>query len=1718
MHRNLFEKERITAILLALCLLPFAPMYTDVFAEETVTPFLSYHFADMQNVPTSFECNAINGHSVNPRLEITNDAGVNVLKWVQSERNANNISNSYINIPFDNNINARYPITVEYSAKFDENQKIDHTFSLVGKTADGEDVKIKYGVSKWAVHYSVKFQVANVLKDDGNTIDCYNAESRIKYNGELISGEKYYVHKYVINADGTYDYYIKEDTPYARWEKPYGDNTLIISYEGAREMPAVVTGLYSRAGYFNGNTNNFTDAEKADMAKDASMYCRYINVKPYAPSGLLHEDFRKSFSLPEGITHGALSGHSVNSSVSIAEDNGEKVLKWSKTERAENKLSESCLNIPFACSKKAEYPLTVEYSAKFDDKETLGHIFSLVGKTSNGDDVTIQYGIFKWAVHYSVKYQVSGLKKADGGELDYFDPQTQLKYNGELISADKYYVHKYIINADGTYEYYLKEDVQNAEWEKPYGDDILTVTYNGNMKAMPTIISGLYSQTGFFNGNANNFTESEQEIMAQPAVDYIKYIHVYNPTVLYASPDGDDFANGTLTSPLSLTGALNRVNEQQIETAIPATIFLRGGNYCIEETLLINSGMNGLKIAAYADEKVNILGQYPISADKISIADAEDLNGRLPQNLLGKILKIDLSDVPTGYIDFEADYENSKKGSVGDAFKVGDEFKKENVFHSELVDGGNVQTLARWPDEEWAYMGKVLSETETEAVFVTDNQLNWDTNAKDIKIVNFRNMEYNCLPGSISEINSENNTVKITQISSGLFNENSRYYFYNVPEEISMRGEYYIDYADKTAYYYPQNSSNVNIAFTILPKGIIRIAANTKDITIDGINFSGTRGTAIYAENSKNINVKGCKITNTGDCGILMNNCTDCDVTSCIFDEIGNTSVFVGGGNRAALISGNNTITDCRFTNGARISHTSEPFVYVAGAGANVAHNYFYNHMASALMFNGNNHVIENNIFDNVVNNTQDLGAIYAGQNVTYWGNVIRNNIFKNIRTYFRDERFGAAHAVYIDDTMPGTTIENNLFYNCTQPISIGGGIGNTVKGNLIYDCYDGGGYGYRSTIEDWQNKDGVSWYRVQSLQKSDGYDEEKWYNSYPEFKELVEDMENGNSETLSEFVSGTSSIKGITIPESHKVKHAVIKDNLIICGKTKNGGNGNLSMRTAFTLGDKVRYMVYGLWELVENGTYAVYKVTPSGEYCNNYVSSNLSAVTITDGKKITIDDSLYSGSFQDDGHKNGYLNNEGIGGTFTEEKFTPPDVSKAGTLTVDVSDIDGNACGTYVPQKNRRSYAASSKIFADDFENELSGVFDISGNATLQNGNLKISFGSAVLTPPETLIGDTAVGITLDGIAKIQLSDGTNTMEFTEKADGETLEYLIKDGTITKYTASKTKREQNEVKSCALTGIKNITISGIGTNVDYVAVCEYESTGLEDAEFISGFSDAFTGAAVQSYSDNLFTYNMYSGSGEYFVNDNGNKAIKMEQKEDSHSGGVFEIFVNPTMLKGNVLTIDFSIKSDGGMDSVKGYGFNSDKDEDILAAFTVSCDTSGNILHNGTIIADFAELANDYVRLRILLSGENVYVYRKNSNGEYELKSTAAEVVLPEYFDRLEFKCKSSAGSSFLIDDTAIYKQSAILPKTSNGELLYSLSDAVGAVKFTPWYIPGHNGTSSAAVYGKDGKLLSTVLSDYLPQTDVTVNLPEDYSGYTIKHFTWENQKPINECIILK
>lgn len=291
-----------------------------------------------------------------------------------------------------------------------------------------------------------------------------------------------------------------------------------------------------------------------------------------------------------------------------------------------------------------------------------------------------------------------------------------------------------------------------------------------------------------------------------------------------------------------------------------------------------------------------------------------------------------------------------------------------------------------------------------------------------------------------------------------------------------------------------------------------------------------------------------------------------------------------------------------------------------------------------------------------------------------------------------------------------------------------------------------------------------------------------------------------------------------------------------------------------------------------------------------------------------------------------------------------------------------------------------------------------------------------------------------------------------------------------------------------------------------------------MEDAEFISGFSDAFTGAAVQSYSDNLFTYNMYSGSGEYFVNDNGNKAIKMEQKEDSQSGGVFEIFVNPTMLKGNVLTIDFSVKSNGGMDSVKGYGFNSDKDEDILAAFTVSCDTSGNLLHNGTIIADFAELANDYVRLRILLSGENVYVYRKNSNGEYELKSTAAEVVLPEYFDRLEFKCKSSAGSSFLIDDTAIYKQSAILPKTSNGELLYSLSDAVGAVKFTPWYIPGHNGTSSAAVYGKDGKLLSTVLSDYLPQTDVTVNLPEDYSGYTIKHFTWENQKPINECIILK
>jgi hypothetical protein len=102
-----------------------------------------------------------------------------------------------------------------------------------------------------------------------------------------------------------------------------------------------------------------------------------------------------------------------------------------------------------------------------------------------------------------------------------------------------------------------------------------------------------------------------------------------------------------------------------------------------------------------------------------------------------------------------------------------------------------------------------------------------------------------------------------------------------------------------------------------------------------------------------------------------------------------------------------------------------------------------------AIMFSGNDHVMEFNEIHNVCLESNDAGAIYAGRDWTMRGTVIRHNYLHEITGF---ENRGCV-GVYLDDMFCGTEIYGNVFYKVTRAAFIGGGRDCLVENNIFVDC-----------------------------------------------------------------------------------------------------------------------------------------------------------------------------------------------------------------------------------------------------------------------------------------------------------------------------------------------------------------------------------------------------------------------------------------------------------------------------------------------------------------------------------------------------------------------------------------------------------------------------------------------------------------------------------------
>ncbi|MBK7403107.1 MAG: right-handed parallel beta-helix repeat-containing protein [Phycisphaerales bacterium] len=291
--------------------------------------------------------------------------------------------------------------------------------------------------------------------------------------------------------------------------------------------------------------------------------------------------------------------------------------------------------------------------------------------------------------------------------------------------------------------------------------------------------------------------------------------------------------------------------------------------------------------------------------------------------------------------------------------------------------------------------------------------------------------------------------------------DTARFYVTNLPEELDAPGEYWIDPGAGVVYaWLPEGAAHAEAALSMLDGPMLECTGG-RGVTIDGPTFEYGRGGAIVATGVDGLEIRGCTFRNLGAQAVRLDG-KGSAIRRCLFEEVGGGGVALSGGDRATLTHADNTVEDCAFRRCGRVLRTYNPAISLSGVGQRVAHNEIADLPHIAIMFGGNEHMIEANHIHHVVQETGDAGAIYCGRDWTIHGTVIRGNLFHDIAG--SDARY--QNAVYLDDMASGLTVEGNLFIRCNWGMLVGGGRDNTIRNNAFVSCgmaihYDARGVGW---------------------------------------------------------------------------------------------------------------------------------------------------------------------------------------------------------------------------------------------------------------------------------------------------------------------------------------------------------------------------------------------------------------------------------------------------------------------------------------------------------------------------------------------------------------------------------------------------------------------------------------------------------------------------------
>ncbi|MGN0516299.1 right-handed parallel beta-helix repeat-containing protein [Eubacterium sp.] len=511
-------------------------------------------------------------------------------------------------------------------------------------------------------------------------------------------------------------------------------------------------------------------------------------------------------------------------------------------------------------------------------------------------------------------------------------------------------------------------------------------------------------------------------------------------------------------------------------------------------------------------------------------------------------------------------------------FNTASKYDEDGSIYCELFCDNQRMTLARYPneDEESLRTGKIIDNGDSKETYTnkgTQQNPQWEnmknpkggTFAADKDLINrmsgwknsddiwlFGYFQYDWADSTTPLASFDDDSITTKYASVYGFKEDMPYYFFNVFEELDAQGEWYIDRENLVLYFIPPaDFESKSIQLSLETENLITLDG-TQNITFDGITLCGTRAGAIKGTGN-NITVENCTIKNVGETAVELEG-EKIVAQSNTVTATGKAGIVLTGGDREALKSSENVVTNNLIYDWSQVYQTYQAAVALHGVGGVCSHNEIYNSPHEAITYSGNNHIIEYNVIHDVVLKSSDAGAIYAGRSWSQYGNIVRYNCIYNIGS----EGFSPS-GVYFDDALSGQEAYGNLLVNIPgNAFLLGGGRDLKVTNNVVvnagvpisYDdraiagIADNGWFAHAKTPGEglWAT---LSEYDVNSP---------VWKSAYPQLSQLSDDFSNTDSAAFAanpanSIVSDNVIInnkKNIGSIEKRVKKYSTVQNNLL--------------------------------------------------------------------------------------------------------------------------------------------------------------------------------------------------------------------------------------------------------------------------------------------------------------------------------------------------------------------------------------------------------------------------------------------------------------------------------------------------------------------------------------------------------------------------------------------